>query len=203
MATLDKKSVEKVRKLYYDKQLCVNDVAKKLGVSIDAVFYCMRKNGFSRRKKHESNLIRYERSKPSFTPKKISNERLRNLRAIGTMLYWGEGAKSEKMKIVDFANSDKDMIILFLKFLREICGVDERRLRVFPYFYANQNIEKNISFWTKITKIKKAQFTKPYIRNDFDESKKYKMPHGLIHIRYADKKLLRLIKNWIEEYKNF
>ena len=29
------------------------------------------------------------------------------------------------------------------------------------------------------------------------------MPYGLVHIRYADKKLLTVIKKWIEEYKDF
>jgi len=44
------------------------------------------------------------------------------------------------------------------------------------------------------------QFTKPYVRTDFQESKVDKMPHGMIHIRYADKKLLYLIKELIKKY---
>jgi len=163
----------------------------------------MRKNGLKRRKSNESNLINFEKCKPSFRLRKINTENLRTLKAIGTMLYWGEGGKSEKANIIDFANSDENMIILFLKFLRKICGVDENKLRIYAYLYSNQNINKNINFWSKITRIKKSQFTKPYIRNDFDENKKDKMPHGLIHIRYADKKLLRIIKSWIEEYRSF
>jgi hypothetical protein len=79
--------------------------------------------------------------------------------------------------------------------------VDEKRLRVYPYFYANQNIDENKDYWSKIAKIDKNQFTRPYVRNDFNRDKLNKMPHGLIHIRYSDKKLLNLIKNWIEEYK--
>ena len=31
--------------------------------------------------------------------------------------------------------------------------------------------------------------------------KKLKMPYGLVHIRYSDKKLLLLIKKWIDDYK--
>lgn len=203
MATINNKKTERVKKLYYDKQLSVNDVANKLGVSIDAVFYCMRKNGFKRREQNKSNAIRYERQEPSFRLKKINNEELKILKVIGAMLYWGEGYKAGKNCMVDFANSDEDMIKIFLKFLRKVCGIDEKRLRVYSYFYLNQNPNKNINYWSKITKISKKQFTKPYIRKDFREDKKDKMPHGLIHIRYGDKKLLRLIKGWIDEYKNF
>ncbi|NTU66998.1 MAG: hypothetical protein HGB08_03695 [Candidatus Moranbacteria bacterium] len=195
--------MKKVKEFYYDKQLSVQEVADKLCVSIDAVFYCMRKNGLARRKKYESNAIRYERSEPSFALKKINCERLRTLKAIGTMLYWGEGCKSEKMSIVDFANSDSDMIVLFLKFLREVCGINEKKLRVFPYFHANQDIDRNINYWSHVTGIDKSQFTKPYIRQDYDVKKRGRMPYGLVHIRYADKKLLHLIKSWIEEYRKY
>lgn len=119
------------------------------------------------------------------------------------MLYWGEGSKWDGEVTVDFANSDEKMIKLFLVFLRKVCGVREKKLRVFAYFYANQKINKNINYWSKVTRIPKNQFTKPYIRKDFKESKKDKMPHGLIHIRYADKKLLNVIRNWIDEYSWF
>ena len=201
MATIDKGSIEQVRNLYCNKQYSVNDVAKKMGVSIDAVFYCMRKNGIERRKNNETNAIKYQKAATSFRLKKINSEELRTLKVIGVMLYWGEGGKSDTMSGIDFANSDRDMIIMFLKFLRQICGIDEKRLRVYSYFYSNQDADKNIDYWSKLTKISKQQFTRPYIRKDFREDKKDKMPYGLIHIRYNDKKLLALVKSWIDEYK--
>ena len=201
MATIDEKTLKQVKKLYYLEKLSVQDVANQLGVSIDAVFYCMRKNKLPRRKSNESNSINFERCNPSFELKKINSEKLRILKVIGTMLYWGEGYRAGTT-MVDFANSDRDMIILFLRFLRAICGVDEKRLRVYSYFYSNQDTDKNINYWSKLTKIPKNQFTKPYIRKDFRKDKIDKMPYGLIHIRYSDKKLLNLIKSWIEEYKN-
>lgn len=202
MATISETTSKKVKKLYYKEGLSVQDVANKLNVSIDAVFYCMRKNGLKRRKTNESNLIKFNKSKPSFTLKKLHTEKLRILKAIGTMLYWGEGYKAGKKASVDFANSDKDMIVTFMKFLRDVCGVDESRLRVYPYLYANQNIKECITFWSKATKIDKKQFTKPYIRKDFNKDKINKMPYGLIHIRYSDKKLIDLIKKWISEYRS-
>lgn len=203
MAAINKGNISLVKDLYYKKGLSVQDVANKLNVSIDAVFYCMRKNGLVRRKANESNSIKFERSTPSFKLRELKNEKLRTLKAIGTMLYWGEGGKSDKTKTVDFANSDKDMIVLFLRFLREVCGIEESRLRVLPYFYANHDIEKNIDYWHKNTRISKGQFTKPYIRKDYNKNKAHKMPYGLIHIRYSDVKLLKLIKSWIEDYKYF
>lgn len=92
------------------------------------------------------------------------------------------------------------MIKIFLKFLREVCGVDEKRLRVYLYCYSDQSIEILLNYWYKLTNIPKSQFSKPYIRNDFLPEKSGKMKYGLVHIRYADKKLLYQIDNWIKEY---
>lgn len=200
MSTIDEKKTGIIKNLYYRDKLSVEDIADRLNVSIDAVVYFMRKNNLVRRKSHETNSIKFEKAAPSFKLRKVDTEYLRTLKTVGTILYWAEGYKAGK-DMVDFANSDKDMIALFLKFLRKICGVDEKKLRVYSYFYANQNIAKNTNFWSKITKINKKQFTKPYIRKDYRKEKIDKMPHGLIHIRYSDKKLLNLIKDWIEDYK--
>lgn len=200
MATIDKNKIKQIRKLYYVDKLSVQDVADKLKVSIDAVVYFMRKNCLKRRKSSESNSIKFNRCAPSFKLKKIKGKKIEILKVIGVMLYWGEGYKVGK-HTVDFANSDENMIKLFLNFLRNVCGVDEKRLRVYLYCYANQNIPRCVNFWSKVTKISKKQFTKPYIRKDYKDDKIGKMPYGMIHVRYSDKKLLEIIKNWIEEYK--
>ena len=102
------------------------------------------------------------------------------------MLYWAEGTK--KGDTVDFANSDPKMIKLFMRFLREICGVAESRIRVYLYAFDNQNIVALKRFWSKITHIPLAQFTKPYIRKTDGKTKNQKMPFGMIHIRYNDKR---------------
>ena len=200
MATINDDNLERIKQLYYEDGLGVQRIADKLCVPIDAVFYFMRKHNLVRRSPSESNSIRYQKASASFRLKELKTEKLRILKAMGSMLYWGEGCKSDKMGVVDFANSDEKMIVLFMRFLREICGVDEKRLRVYLYVHANQDIGGCVRHWNKITKIPKKQFTKPYIRKDFDESKKEKMPNGLIHVRYSDKKLLNQIKIWIGEY---
>ena len=55
-------------------------------------------------------------------------------------------------------------------------------------------------YWHRITHIPVEQFTKPYIRKGNLNLSQRKLPYGLIHIRYNDKRLLELIKNWIDEY---
>ncbi|MFH1946755.1 MAG: hypothetical protein ABIJ23_01180 [Candidatus Magasanikbacteria bacterium] len=201
MAKVDEKNLEVISGLY-KLGLSIREIACKYSVSVDAMFYFFRKHKIKRRTAKESNKFLFERKKASFYIKKKLSIKEESLKTAGIMLYWAEGSKWDGEKIVDFANSDSDMIKTFLVFLREICGVDESKLRVYLYCFSNQDVDRLKKFWSKETDINLNQFTKPYIKKDYNLSKTSKMKHGLIHIRYNDKKLLQQIRNWIEEYKN-
>ncbi|MBI4039387.1 hypothetical protein HY388_00990 [Candidatus Daviesbacteria bacterium] len=190
--------IGKVSNLYYKKGLSTREVGEMLDASVRQVIRFMEKNGLARRKSEESNLLKFLRQKPSFNLKSALTNKEEKLQIAGLMLYWGEGAKTGQYT-VDLANSNPLIIKLFVKMLREIYNISEERLRVLLYCYANQNVQRLISYWVKITGISQKQFSKPYVRQDFLEEKKNKMPHGLIHIRYNDKKLLTLIRSDIEK----
>ena len=205
--TLSGKYIRKVKCLYYDKGYSAKEVADKLKVSIDVVYSFMRRHGLKRRSFQESNRIRFDKMPFSYSLKKRLTEKEERLKLAGTMLYWAEGSKKrhfykgqQRGAVVDLANSDPRMIILFLGFLRKICRVDEKRLRVHLYCYANQNVNALKKFWHKIKGNSLAQFIRPYVRQDFLPEKKDKMKYGLIHIRYSDTRLLCQILDWIEEY---
>ena len=200
MATLSRDKLKLIQGLYYGEKLSAREIAQSLNVSLDAVYYFMRFHGLTRRSYTEFNLVRFEKKPPSFKLRKKFTAKDKELRALGTMLYWAEGFQASYADIVDFANSKPAMISLFLKFLRRICGIDESKLRIYLYCYSNQDVKGLINYWSKLTKIPKAQFTKPYVREDFKIEKVGKMKYGLIHVRYYDKKLLELIRKWIEEY---
>ena len=179
----------------------MRSIADLLGVSLDAVIYFMRHFELKRRTFSEISKIKFENKKPSFKEKKINSIYEKELRAIGVMLYWGEGYKTNKSTCVDFANSDPEMIDMFVKYLNNTYELQKSKFRVLLYCYSDQNIKDLIDFWSKLTKIPKNQFTKPYVRKDFRQDGR-KMKHGLVHIRYHDKKLLLNIKNYIDFYKN-
>ncbi len=193
--------LEIVKGLYYESKFSARQIAEKLNVSVDAVYYFMRRNNLSRRTFSEENELRFERKPLSFKVKTNLSLKEEKLKTVGVAIYWGEGYKSGKSCGIDLANSDPEMIKAFLSFLRNICGIDESRLRILLYCYSNQNIVKLKKFWSGITKVPVSQFSKAYVRNDFKIGKENKMPFGMIHIRYADKKLLILVKKWIDECK--
>ena len=183
----------------YERGLSGREIAEHFGVSVDAVYYALRRFKIKRRTSSENNVIRFNRKQPSFSVKKKLTTTDQVLKALGVALYWGEGYKTEKGKGIDFANSDPLMIQVFLRFLKDICGIDQSKLRVYLYCHSKEEAPKLIRYWSLITGIPREQFTKPYIPKR--ESKRgMGMRHGLIHIRYNDKKLLILLRSWIGEY---
>lgn len=185
----------------YQSGLSMRAVAEELGISLDAVTYILRRLEIPRRSAQEANQLAYKAKLPSFSIKSARTVEEQLIEAIGATLYWGEGYKSIKAKGIDFANSDVRMVEFFMKFLRTRYTLDEKRLRVLLYCYSDQDINSLITFWSKKLRIPKTQFTRPYIRTDYREDGR-KMPRGLVHIRYADKKLLRDVLNLIESFSS-
>jgi len=200
MASINSNKYNMIKKLYYKDKLSMKSVAVELGVGIDAITYFMRKYKMERRTPAQTNNYIFENKELSFTEQKKLSKNQENLKLAGLLLYWSEGYKSSKSSGIDFVNSDPEMIFVFINFLRKIYKVDEKRLRILLYCYTDQNIPKLIDFWSKLTKIPKSQFSKPYIRTDFRKDGR-KMEFGMIHIRYADKKLFSCIMGSIAEMK--
>ena len=59
----------------------------------------------------------------------------------------------------------------FLKFLRKI-GANENKIKILIHLYPEHDIEKEINFWSKITKVPKNQFWKPYFQKGSGKRKK-------------------------------
>ena len=189
--------IERVKSLYISERLGVREVAERLGLSFWHVYELMRHHNIPRRKGSDQNYATYK-NKPQFSLRQRLTNEEEQLRVAGTMLYLGEGAKTSR--IVDFSNSDPRLIKLFVTFLRRICGVSELRLRAYVYAYADQDIAQLTTFWSDLTKIPLQQFIKSYIRPLTPNLSRRKMPFGLLHIRYNDRRLLELILQWGEEF---
>lgn len=187
----------KISDLYTLSILGAREISDQLGVSMKQVYSSLKKSGVPRRTQQESNRIHFQNKKPSFHIKERRTKIEEELYVFSLAMYWCEGFQTDRASGIDFANSNPIMIQLFSRFLRDICCVDKRRLRCYLYCYSNQNTADLINYWSSIAEIPTVQFTKPYVRNDFRLDKINKMPYGLLHIRYADKRLLQVIKQHI------
>lgn len=189
----------KIISLYRSESLSAREISERLCVTMRAVYYQLDRAGIERRSATEHNRIRFQRKPLSYSWKGSLDNREVQLMTMALSLYWCEGFQSKTATGIDFANSNPLMIQVFCSFLRTICRVDGRRLRCYLYCYSNQNAGRLIRYWSTVSGIPRDQFTKPYIRSDFRLDKIDKMPYGLIHIRYSDKKLLIDVKNRIEK----
>ena len=173
----------------------MREVGHYFGKSTWAINDTMRRKHIPRRLASATRNYQFIHSPLSFQPKQNLTTDDQLLKVAGLMLYWGEGGKTHTSGI-DFANSDPSMIKVFLKFLRTIYQIDESRIRIYLYSYQTLPTNKLIEYWSNQTKISSTQFTKPYIRSKSKEIHD-KMQHGLIHIRYSDIRLFRIVMNEI------
>jgi len=197
MATISSQKLNQVKEWYIAGD-SMREIGEKLGASLNSVIYFFRKHDISRRSPKEANKVLFDKKPLSFLIKDKLTAEEKRLKIAGLMLYWAEG--TERNSSVDFVNSNTAMILLFLKFLRVICRVDERRLRVFIYCYDDQDRDQLISYWSKKTEISACQFTKPYVRKKSNMRFGRRMEYGLVHIRYSDIKLLRYLIEEKDEY---
>ena len=201
MATIPEKNIQEIRCLY-ESGNTAKQIGAKLHYPLNAVYYAMRRYKIARRTGRVSAALRFAQKELSFRVPEVLTNTQQKLQLLGVTLYWAEGYKTEKSKGIDFANSDPAMVTLFLRFLREVCYVDEPRIRVLLYSHDAQKAPEQLRHWSTLLNIPIQNFSKPYIATTHQKlEKKQKMPYGLVHLRYADKKLLLLVLDWIEELK--
>lgn len=121
----------------------------------------------------------------------------RDLWMIGVALYWGEGTKN--YSTVQFTNGDPKMIVIFLRFLHEICNVSETKLRANIHIHEHLETKDAEEFWQAVTGIPKDKFYKTYSKpNKSSKGTRNSLPHGVCTVYVLDAKLLLKIKGWTE-----
>lgn len=103
-------SPEQLRKLYWDGNQSVPEIAKVQRVNPQDLYQLMRRHKIPRRSRSETNYVT-NKDKPQFQLRRDLTPEQERLRIAGLMLYWAEGAKQGCM--VDLANTDPKAILVF------------------------------------------------------------------------------------------
>jgi len=196
--TITKKQEALVKK-YYNNGLTGTEISKLLKLSPKQVYGSLKRQNVPRKTMWEQNKILFDKKPLSFNFKKKLSTKDRELLIAAVMLYYGEGAKTGNT--VDLANSDIKVAKLFIKFLRKICEVDEKKLRFYLYCFSEHEVEPFVDYWSSQLSVERSQFTKPYIRSTLNKGKR-SIPYGVIHVRYNDKKLKEKILELCNELIN-
>jgi len=127
----------------------------------------------------------------------IKDVSLENLFFVGISLYCGEGSKTRR-GIVEFSNSDPNLIQIMVRFFSEICDVKQEKFRGHIHIQKNQNIKRAELFWSNISSIPQKQFFKTSQQKSIASKNKRKtLPNGTFSIYVCDTKLFLKIHGWM------
>jgi len=136
--------------------------------------------------------------------KEIPNRHsLKELKQIGTALYWAEGYNASR-HVFMFANSDPAMIRIMRDFLLKVCKVSSDKLRGRVYIHSHLNAGKAEKYWSKVSDIPLSQFHKTHIATSkASKHKKDSLPLGTFNIIVSGVALCFTMKGWIEGLKRW
>ncbi|MFY9227961.1 MAG: hypothetical protein WAO28_01380 [Candidatus Microsaccharimonas sp.] len=129
--------------------------------------------------------------------KEVTKLSLRELWLMGTMLYWAEGGKTQRM--VRFSNGDPRMIIIMMQFFRLVCKVPESKFRGYIHIHPHLDHLKAERYWSSITRIPSGQFFKTYrIQNKSSQNTRDTLPNGVLDIYVLDVTIFYKITGWAD-----
>ena len=118
---------------------------------------------------------------------------------LGLGLYWAEGAKTERWRVV-FYNSDPSINQAMMRFFREVCDISDDEIRI--QLLLHSNIDENVAklYWSHILDIPITSFYKAsYVVSRASKGKRPKMrlPYGTVQISVSGKKIANKIRGWL------
>ena len=165
------------------------------GFSVDAVEKRRINRIASTRKRHQKIMEE--------AAKDIRALSRRDLWLIGVALYWGEGGKTNQGS-ARLSNSDPHVILIMMRFFKEICRVPGEKFRGHVHTFSHLNTTKAENYWAEISGIPKEQFYKSYVKKSAaSKDKRETLPYGTFQIYVSDTHLFLKIMGWIEKIKEF
>ncbi|MGB8815662.1 MAG: hypothetical protein WCC74_00260 [Minisyncoccia bacterium] len=131
----------------------------------------------------------------------------RELWLIGTALYWAEGDKEKESNHgigIKFSNSDPRMIILFIKWLMEICKISIEDIVFEIYVHDLYRLEtpRFKDFWSKSTGFSIELFNRVYFKKGNIKTNRKNVGNlynGLLRVRVnRSSSLNRRITGWVK-----
>jgi hypothetical protein len=169
----------------------LDDIARELAVSKSSVSVWVRDLGVEVRRRTpgppRSNRLRERKLAEIDEMNALGLERIGELSeqaflAAGAALYAGEGGKTDGK--VNFPNSDPQMLMFFMAWLRTFFDIDESRLRVRLYLHEGLDLEAAEAFWSTVLGVPRSQFMKPYRAVADASIRRNKHPMGCPRVDY-------------------
>jgi len=181
----------------------MKEIADQTDWSYHQVTYWMDKHSILRRNWSESAYLKHNPNGDPFNIKELKNKEDFRIFHIGIGLYLGEGDKKTN-HAVKLANSDPKILKLFLRFLREICGVKESKIGFELNIFNDVNLKNALDFWMRSVGFQRPQLKTLIVRESRGEgSYKKKSKYGTLSAYVTNVKLKSLINKWCEEVEEY
>ena len=181
-----------LRQLYFGQRLSMMEIAKKLRRTHATVLYWMKKHRIPRRSWSESTYCKQNPAGDPFTIPRTLSTRQRGLKTAALLLYWAEGSKNSWG--TQLANLDARMLQLFMKFLRGVCHVDERRVFVYVRVHRQFSVKAARTYWAGLLRLPASRiFVYPHTDQRSRASKQWSR-HGIATLEFHSTKL----KRWLD-----
>jgi len=177
------------------------EIAERLDCSQNKVAYWMEKYGIPRRDISEAI---YQWTNPDGDPFEIRepiSEEERDLFRLALGLYVGEGKKKSGADI-SLSNTDPRIIQVFLRFLREICRVEESKIWAWINVYDDVDLTKAQQFWQATTGLPNSQFYKPVVRPRRGGTYLNVSEVGTLTVGVSNTRLRKIVLRWCDDYLN-
>lgn len=135
------------------------EISQILNCSPHKVVYWMNKYTIVRRSLSDAMYSRLNPNGDPFLIKSLLSNDEMYLYGLGIGIYWGEGEKVSK-NALRVANSDPFVLIVFSKFLQEICSVQKEKMRYSLICFNDSDPKEVKNYWAKMLEISEEKFGK-------------------------------------------
>lgn len=112
----------------------------------------------------------------------------------GLMLYWGEGDKATKSQ-VRLANTDPELIKLFVYFLKNVCNIPVGKIGVSILTYPDIDDKMNRQYWSEVSGIAPEKFIKSILIQGRHKTKR--LGHGVCSVYVSSTYFKVKILEWM------
>lgn len=145
-----------LRVQYVTNRKSMSEIATIQDCSVHKVQYWLMKYNIPRRNNSEATYAKRNGLVDPFKIVPIDNVERAALYGLGVGIYWGEGNK-KNLNTVRVGNTDARLILVFVKFLVEICSIDSQRIRYGLQLFTDIDESRALDYWKKELNITRNQ----------------------------------------------